>query len=54
MNISNNVFRLLSRFANPRQQTYLEYTRTIGVERVYIAGKACEEHTACEGKTFEE
>jgi hypothetical protein len=24
------------------------------VERVYIAGKACEEHTACEDKAFEE
>jgi hypothetical protein len=24
------------------------------VERVYIAGKAWEEHTACEGKAFEE
>ena len=46
--------RLLSRVANPRQQTYLEYTRTIGVERVYIAGKAWEEHIACEGKAFEE
>ena len=45
---------LLSRVANPRQQTYLEYTRTSGVEKVYIAGKACEEHTACEGKAFEE
>ena len=22
--------------------------------RVYITGKACEEHTACEGKAFEE
>jgi len=54
MNISNNVFRLLSRVANPRQQTYLEYTRTSGVEMVYMTGKAWEEHTACEGKAFEE
>jgi hypothetical protein len=29
-------------------QTFLEYVM------VYVAGKACEEHNACEGTAFEE
>jgi len=63
--ISNNIFLLLA--VSLENQIYLsqdlplrehdEQRDTIisnSVEMFYITGKACEEHTACEGKAFGE
>jgi len=49
------LIRLLVRRTNVICRSTCRYANiSNSVEMVYITGKACEEHTACEGKAFEE